>query len=151
MAAPCLSNTGSQGLLSRWRAIFNALSVRDRTGALWRNGPVIEFNEEALVRCEERVRRQRSHGTPLELDAQCYTANSNHASRQSDRTRRREKEREARERTREQGLVGGLLEKQLNSIKDGNASQMTTTFSILQSWRRRGRLSAESTRKMTNT
>ena len=69
MAAPYPSNTSSRGLLSRWRAICNALSVRDRTGVLWRNGPVIEFNEEALVRCEERVRHWRSHGTPLELDA----------------------------------------------------------------------------------
>ena len=102
MAPPCPSNTGSRGLLSRWRAICNALSVRDRTGILWKNGPVIEFNEEALVRCEERVRRRRSHGTPLELDAQCHIVNYNPASRQSDRTRRREKEREARERTREQ-------------------------------------------------
>ena len=66
------------------------------------NGPVIEINEEALVRCEERVRRRRSHGTPLELDAQCYTDNSNRASRQSDRTRQREKEQEARARTKEQ-------------------------------------------------
>ena len=85
------------------------------------------------MRCEEGVRRRRSHGTPPELDAQYHTANPNRASRQSDRTRRREKEREARERTREQRLVGGLLEKQLNPIKDGNASRMTTTFSILQS------------------
>ena len=103
------------------------------------------------MRCEERVRRRRSHGTPPELDAQCHTANSNRASRQSDRTRRREKEREARERTREQRLVGSLLEKQLNPIKDGNASRMTTTFSILQSWRQRGRVDAESTDKITNT
>ena len=86
MAAPCPSNTGSRGLLNRRRAICNALSIRDRTGVLWRIGPVIEVNEEALVWCEERSRRQRSHGTPLELDAQCYTANSNRASRQSDRT-----------------------------------------------------------------
>ena len=86
------------------------------------------------MQCEERVRRWRSHRTPLELDAQCYTTNSNCASRQSDRTRRREKEREAQERTREQRLVRGLLEKQLNPLKDGNASRMTTTFSILQSW-----------------
>ena len=81
MAAPYPSNIGSQGFLSRWRAICNALSVKDRTGVLWRNGPIIEFNEEALVRCEERVRRRRSHGTPLELNAQCHIANSNCASR----------------------------------------------------------------------
>ena len=53
MAAPCPLNTGSRGLLSRWSDICNALSVRDRTGVLWRNGPVIKCNEEALVRCEE--------------------------------------------------------------------------------------------------
>ena len=35
--------------------ICNDLSDRDRTGILRRNGPVIEINEEALVRCEERV------------------------------------------------------------------------------------------------
>ena len=109
VAAPCPSNTGSQGILSRWRAICKALSVRDRTGILRRSGPVIKINEEALLRCEEKLRRRRSHGTPTELGAQHFAANSNRASRQSDRTRRREKEREARERTREQRLVGGLL------------------------------------------
>ena len=43
------------------------------------------------------------------------------------------------------------MEKQFNSIKDGNVSRMTTTFSILQSWRQRGRVDAESTDKITNT
>ena len=75
MAAPCPSNTGSRGLLSRWRVICNALSARDRTGILRKNGHIIEFNEKALVQCEERVRRRRSHGTPVELDALCHTAN----------------------------------------------------------------------------
>ena len=61
VAASCPSNIGSKGVLSRWRMICNDLSDRDRTGILRRNGPVIEINEEALVRCEERVRyRQKS-------------------------------------------------------------------------------------------
>ena len=38
----------------------------------------------------------------------------------------------------------------MNSIKDGNASWMTTTFSILQSWRQRGHVDAESIDKITN-
>ena len=43
------------------------------------------------------------------------------------------------------------MEKQLNPFKDGNASRMTTTFSILESWRQRGRIDAESTEEITNT
>ena len=151
VAVTCPTNVGSVGLLSRWRAICNALSVSDRTGILRRSGPVIMINEEALLRCEDKLRRRRSHGTPTELGAQHFAANSNRASCQSDRTRRREKEREARERNRERRLVGGLLERQLNPTKDGNAARMTTTFSILQSWRQRGRVDAESTEENVNT
>ena len=150
VAAPCPSNTGSQGILSRWRAICNALSVRDRTGILRRSGPVIKINEEALLRCEEKLRRRRSHGTPPELDAQQFAANSNRASRQSDRTRRRKKEQEARERTRDQRLVTSLLEGLLNP-QDGNAQGQTVTFSTLHSWRQRGHVNAEFSEEIKNT
>ena len=85
MAASCPSNTGSKGILSRWRAICNALSDSDRTGILRRNGPVIKIDEEALLHCEDKLRRRRSHGTPLELGAQRFAANSTRVSRQSDR------------------------------------------------------------------
>ena len=96
------------------------------------------------MRCEERVRRRRSHGTPSELGAQKISASSTCASRQSNRTLWRMKEQQARERTREQRLVMSLLERQLNP-KDGNVSGQTVTFSTLQSWRQRGRVSTEST------
>ena len=96
------------------------------------------------MRCEEKVRRRRSHGTPSELGAQKISASSTCASRQSNRTLRRMKEQQARERTREQRLVMSLLERQLNP-KDGNASGQTVTFSTLHSWRQRGRVSTEST------
>ena len=100
--------------MSRWRAICKILSDRDRTGILRRDGPVISFNIDALVQCEEKIRRRRSQGTPPELDAQSQTANSPRASRQSNRTLRRKKEQIARERTREQQLVTRLLNEQLN-------------------------------------
>ena len=69
IAASCPSNIGSKGVLSRWRTICNDLSDRDRTGILRKNGSVIEINEEALVQCEEKLRRRRSHGTPSKLGA----------------------------------------------------------------------------------
>ena len=53
------------------------------------------------------------------------------------------KEREARVVIRDKRLVEGLLARQLNPIEDGNASRLTTTFSVLQSWRQRGRASTE--------
>ena len=118
--------------MSRWRAVYKTLSDRDRTKILQRNGPVITINEEALLRCEEKVRRRRSHGTPSELGAQKISTSSTCASRQSNRTLRRMKEQQAQERTREQRLVMSLLERQLNP-KDGNASGQTVTFSTLQS------------------
>ena len=55
------------------------------------------------------------------------------------------KERVAQERTKEQRLVVGLLERQLNSLQNGNASRMTATFSALSSWRQRGREDIEFT------
>ena len=99
-----------------------------------RNGPILDFDMEALVRCEEKIRRQKSHGTSTELGAQRNAASSPCASRQSNRALRRLKEQLARERTKEQQLVTRLLDGQLNR-KDGNASRMTVTFSTLQSWR----------------
>ena len=136
--------------------ICNDLSDRDRTGILWRNGPVIEINEEALVRCEERVRyrqksQQKIQRISGELGAQSRTANSTCASRQSHRIRRRMKERAAQERTKEQRLVVGLLERQLNSLQNGNASRMTATFSALSSWRQRGREDTEFTAENSDT
>ena len=98
---------------------------------------------EALVRCEEKIRRQKSHGTSKELGAQRNAASSNRASRQSNRALRRMKEQIARERTKETRLVTRLMERQLNP-QDGNASRMTVTFSTLHSWRQRGRESTES-------
>ena len=98
---------------------------------------------EALVRAEEKIRRQKSHGTSTELGAQQNAASSPRASRQSNRALRRMKEQAARERTKETRLVTSLAERQLNP-KDGNASRMTVTFSTLQSWRQRGRISTES-------
>ena len=76
----------SQGLLSRWRVVCKTLSDRDRTRILQRNGPVITIKEEALLRCEEKVRRRRSHGTPSELGAQKISASLTYASRQSNQT-----------------------------------------------------------------
>ena len=137
------TNAGSMGLLSRWRAVCKTLSDVDRTGIVRRSGPVLEFNLEALVRCEEKVRRQKSHGTSTELGAQRNAASSTRASRQSNRALRRMKEQAARERTKETRLVTSLAERQLNP-KDGNASWMTVTFSALHSWRQKGRVSTES-------
>ena len=136
--------------------ICNGLSDRDRTGILRRNGLVIEINEEALVRCEERVRyrqksQQKIQRISGELGAQSRTANSTCASRQSHRIRRRMKERAAQERTKEQRLVVGLLERQLNSLQNGNASRMTATFSALSSWRQRGREDTEFTGENSDT
>ena len=143
MAATCPTNVGSLGVLSRWRAVCKTLSDVDRTGILRQSGPVIEINMEALVRCEEKIRRQKSHGTSKELGAQRNAASLNRASRQSNRALRRMKEQIARERTKETRLVTRLMERQLNP-KDGNASRMTVTFSTLHSWRQRGRESTES-------
>ena len=142
MAVTCPTNTGSQGVMSRWRAICKSLSDRDRTGILRRDGPVISFNMEALVQCEEKIRRRRSQGTPPELDSQSRTASSPRASRQSNRTLRRKKEQITRERTKEQRLVTSLLEGQLNP-QDGNARGQTVTFSSLHSWRQGGRVNTE--------
>ena len=105
MAASCPSNADSSGLLSRWRAVSKALSGRDRTGILRKYGPVIEITKVALMRCEEKVRRQKSQGTSSKLEKQSWTANSPCASRQSCRTRRREKQKIARGRIRERRLV----------------------------------------------
>ena len=96
------------------------------------------------MRCEEKVRRRRSHRTPFELGTQKISASSTCASRQSNRTLQRMKEQRARERTREQRVVMSLLERQLNP-QDGNASGQTVKFSTLQSWRQRGRVSTEFT------
>ena len=142
MAVTCPTNTGSQGVMSRWRAICKSLSDRDRTGILWRDGPVISFNMEALVQCEEKIRRRRSQGTPPELDSQSRTASSPRASRQSNRTLRRKKEQITRERTKEQRLVTSLLEGPLNP-QDGNARGQTVTFSSLHSWRQGGHVNTE--------
>ena len=128
------TNAGSMGILSRWRAVCKTLSAVDRTGIVRRSGPVLEFNMEALVRAEEKIRRQKSHGTSPELGAQQNAASSHRASRQSNRALRRMKEQIARERTKETRLVTSLAERQLNP-KDGNASRMTVTFSALHSWR----------------
>ena len=128
--------------MSRWRAVCKTLSDSDRTGILRRDGPVISFDMEALVRCEERIQRRKSHGTSTELDAQRNAASSPRASRQSNRTLRRKKEQIARERTKEQQLVTRLLEGQLNP-QDGNARGQTVTFSSLHSWRQGGRAEAE--------
>ena len=87
------------------------LSDVDRTGIMRRNGPVIELNMEALVRCEEKIRRRKSHGTSKELGAQQNAASSNRASRQSNRALRRMKEQIARERTKEARLVTRLMER----------------------------------------
>ena len=132
MVVTCPTNTGSKGLMSRWRAICKSLSDSDRTGVLRKNGPVISFDVEALVQCEERIRRQKSQGTPTELGAQSKTTSSPCASRQSNRALRRKKEQIARERTKEQRLVTSLLEGQLNP-QDGNARGQTVTFSSLHS------------------
>ena len=94
------------------------------------------------MQCEEKIRRRRSQGTPLELDAQSPTTNSPRASRQSNRTLRRKKEQIAREHTREQQLVTRLLNEQLNP-QDGNAQGQTVTFSNLQSWRQGGHAETE--------
>ena len=59
--------------------------------------------------------------------------------------------RAAQERTKEQRLVVGLLERQLNSLQNGNASRMTATFSTLSSWRQRGREDTEFTAKNSDT
>ena len=82
-------------------------------------------------------------GLQQELESQLNAANSTRASRQSNRTRRRENDRIARGRLRELRLVEGLLETELNSIKGGNQSRTTTTFSTLQRWRQRGRTNTE--------
>ena len=66
-------------LLSRWRAVTKTLSGRDRIGILRKCGPVIEISKEALMLCEDKVRRLKSHGTSTELGKQSQTANSNHA------------------------------------------------------------------------
>ena len=132
MAVTCPTNVGSMGLLSRWRAVCKTLSDVDRTRIVRRDGPVLSINVEALVQCEEKIRRRRSQGTPTELGAQSKTTSSPCASRQSNRALRRMKEQQARERTREKRLVTSLMERQLNP-KDGNASRMTVTFSALQS------------------
>ena len=87
--------------------------------------------------------RRKSHGTSTELESQRNAANSTRASRQSNRTRRRENDRVARGRLRELRQVEGLLETELNSIKGGNQSRTTTTFSNLQRWRQRGRMNTE--------
>ena len=87
--------------------------------------------------------RPKSHGTSTELESQRNAANSTRASRQSNRTRRRENDRVARGRLRELRQVEGLLETELNSIKGGNQSRTTTTFSNLQRWRQRGRMNTE--------
>ena len=139
MAASCPSNAGSLGLLSRWRAVTKALSGRDRTGVLRKCGPVIEISKEALMQCEDKVRRLKSHGTSTELGKQSQTANSNRASRQSCRTRRREKQKIARGRIRDQRLVEDILERQLNPLLDGNVSRTYPTFNALHSWRHGGR------------
>ena len=142
VAETCPTNAGSMGLLSRWRAVCKTLSDSDRTGILRRDGPVISFDMEALVRCEERIRRRKSQGTSTELGAQSKTASSTCASRQSNRALRRKKEQVAREHTKEQQLVTRLLEGQLNP-QDGNARGQTVTFSSLHSWRHGGRVNAE--------
>ena len=139
MAVSCPSNAGSLGLLSRWRAVTKALSGRDRTGVLRKCGPVIEISKEALMQCEDKVRRLKSHGTSTELGKQSQTANSNRASRQSCRTRRREKQKIARGRIRDQRLVEDILERQLNPLLDGNVSRTYPTFNALHSWRHGGR------------
>ena len=136
--------------------ICNDLSDRDRTGILRRNGPIIEINEEALVRCEERVRyrqksQQKIQRISGELDAQSRIANSTCASRHSHRIGRRMKECAAQERIKEQRLVVGLLERQLNSFQNGNASRMAATFSALSSWRQRGREDTEFAAKNSGT
>ena len=87
--------------------------------------------------------RLKSHGTSTELESQRNAANSTRASRQSNRTRRRENDRVARGRLRELRQVEGLLETEFNSIKGGNQSRTTTTFSNLQRWRQRGRMNTE--------
>ena len=135
MAASCPSNTDSLGLLSRWRAVTKALSGSDRTGIVWRRGPVIEISKEALMQCEEKIRRQKSQGTSPGLDKQSPTANSTCASRQSCRTRRRENQKIARGRIRERRLVEDILARQLNPQLDGNASRTNPTFNALHSWR----------------
>ena len=139
MAASCPSNADSSGLLSRWRAVSKALSGRDRTGILRKYGPVIEITKVALMRCEEKVRRQKSQGTSSELEKQSWTANSPCASRQSCRTRRREKQKIARGRIRDKRLVEDILARQLNPPLDGNASRTSPTFNALHSWRQGGR------------
>ena len=91
------------------------------------------------MRCEEKVRRQKSQGTSSELEKQSWTANSPCASRQSCRTRRREKQKIARGRIRDKRLVEDILARQLNPPLDGNASRTSPTFNALHSWRQGGR------------
>ena len=108
-----------------------------------RIGPVIEISVEALTKRKGMKNGpQKPEMVSTELDAQPGAANSTRASRQIMRTLRRMKEREARAIVRDERLVKSLLARQLNSIEDGNASRMTTTFSTLHSWRQRGRACA---------
>ena len=144
VTAACPTNIGSKGILSRWRTLSKGLSNSDRTGFLRRRGPVIEVHVEALMRRKGKKNgRLKPEMVSPELESQPRAASSPRASRSSDRTQRRLKEREARVVIREKRLIEGLLERQLNPIEDGNASRLTTTFSALQSWRQRGRASAE--------
>ena len=109
-----------------------------------KSGPVIEIDMEALMlRRRKKNWYQKSQGISTESEKQFYTADSHRASRQSERTRRREKERVARGSIREERLVASILEKQLNPLKDGNASRTAATFNALHSWRQRGRASIE--------
>ena len=131
MAATCPLNAGSLGLLSRCRAITKALSGRDRIGILRKCGPVIEISKEALMQCEDKVRRLKSHRTSTELGKQSQTANSKRASRQSCHTRWHEKQKIARGRIRDQRLVEDILERQLTPLLNGNVSRTHPTFNAL--------------------
>ena len=90
-----------------------------------------------------KIWRQKPEMVSPESDKQPSAADSPRASRSSMRAQRRMKERAARVIIREQRLIEGLMERQLNPTVDGNASRTTTTFSTLHSWRQGGRASTE--------